>query len=95
MKTEEQQVKQERFRIKPDTLDAFISTCDDDEFCGRILRAIGGQKVKLEESERWLVIMIRKDLELMHKRYEDRKEAQRIRQAEWRKRMANATNKYG
>ena len=93
MKTKEQQVNQERVKVKPDTLDAFISTCDSDEFCGKILRALGGQKVKLEESERWLVIMIRKDLELMNKRYEDRKEAQRIRQAEWRKRMANATNK--
>ena len=93
MKTKAIQANAERIKVKPDTLDAFISTCDSDEFCGRILRAIGGQKVKLEESERWLVIMIRKDLELMNKRYEDRKEAQRIRQAEWRKRMANATNK--
>lgn len=93
MKTKATQENAERIKVKPDTLDAFISTCDSDEFCGRILRAIGGQKVKLEESERWLVIMIRKDLELMNKRYEDRKEAQRIRQAEWRKRMANATNK--
>ena len=93
MKTKATQENAERIKVKPDTLDAFISTCDSDEFCGRILRAIGGQKVKLEESERWLVIMIRKDLELMNKRYEDRKEAQRIRQAERRKRMANATNK--
>ena len=93
MKTKAIQANAERVMVRPDSLDAFISTCDSDEFCGRILRSLGGQKVKLEESERWLVIMIRKDLELMNKRYEDRKEAQRIRQAERRKRMANATNK--
>ena len=95
MKTEEQQVKQERFRIKPDTLDAFISTCDSDEFCGKILRALGGQDVELNMGERYLYLTIKGDLEMLNKRYEDRKEAQRIRQAEWRKRMAEAVNKQG
>lgn len=95
MKTEATQANAERVKVKPDTLDAFISTCDSDEFCGKILRALGGQDVELNMGERYLYLTIKGDLEMLNKRYEDRKEAQRIRQAEWRKRMAEAVNKQG
>lgn len=95
MKTKATQANEERVKVKPDTLDAFISTCDSDEFCGKILRALGGQDVELNMGERYLYLTIKGDLEMLNKRYEDRKEAQRIRQAEWRKRMANAMNKQG
>ena len=91
MKTEEQQVKQERFRIKPDTLDAFISTCDDDELCGRILRALGGQDVELKDrAERYLYLTIKGDVDKMNKSYEAKKAKWRISKEQWRKKADEA-----
>ena len=95
MKTKAIQANAERVMVRPDSLDAFISTCDSNEFCGKICRALGGQSVELNDSERWLFLVIKGDIELLNKRSEARKEAQRVRQAEWRKRMAEAVNKQG
>ena len=53
----------------------------------------GGQDVELKDAERWLYLTIKGDIELMNKRSEARKEAQRIRQENWRKRMSDTVRK--
>lgn len=93
MKTNQEEQKMERAMVRPDSLDAFISTCDSNEFCGKICRAIGGQNVELNDTERWLYLVIKGDIELLNKRSEARKEAQRVRQENWRKRMSEAVRK--
>lgn len=90
MKTKATQANADRVMVRPDSLDAFISTCDSDEFCGKILRALGGQDVELNMGERYLYLTIKGDLDKMNKSYEAKKAKWRISKEQWRKKADEA-----
>lgn len=72
--------------IKPETLMAMFSTCDDDAWVGRVCRALGGQNVELDAGQKAMVATI---CEL-----EKRRDERRARDTE-RKRAYRAKQKGG
>lgn len=63
--------------IKPDTLRHLFEHCPSDQLLGKICRALGGQEVSLDDSQKELVNMVLRDSESMDDRAEKKREYER------------------
>lgn len=70
--------------IMPETLRSLAESCDDTEFVGHVLRALGGQSVELTVPEKAMVAVIQNDSKRLSENIEKRKQKDAQRQAKWR-----------